>query len=142
MTATVYRAPMWSRLDEVDRAAAVRHALERRIVAVGGRLSSVPLDLEEAVEQVACEWDARLSARLRRFADVEDGSCVWTQDDEGLFHRGVIRGPWRYDDSAAARDHDLTHVRACLWSDGPLDPPAAVVATFARGGRNFQRIRG
>ncbi len=136
-----YRAPMWSRLDEVDRAAAVAWALEHDVCGVGGRLEAPPRDLEDAVNQVACAWDGRVAARLRRFAEVEDGAHVWTRDAGGLFHEGVLRGAWSYDGSRAAYAVDLTHVRPCTWSDTPVDPPPAVLETFARGGRNFQRIR-
>jgi len=54
-----------------------------------------------------------------------------------------IAGPWRYDDSSHARAVGIHHVRQTLWLDRPFgkdDVPAAVAATFARGGRNLQRI--
>ena len=38
---------------------------------------------------------------------------------------------------------DLVHVRRCVWREPPVlesQAPAAVVATFGRGGRNFQQI--
>lgn len=58
-------------------------------------------------------------------------------------HRlGRIRGPWRYDDSSAARGLGIHHVRPTVWSPrrfGDDDVPAAVARTFARGGRNLQR---
>ena len=44
-----------------------------------------------------------------------------------------------YEEAAAV---DLVHVRECRWLATPLmerDVPAAVVATFSRGGRNFQQ---
>ena len=45
--------------------------------------------------------------------------------------------------SASASAVGIHHVRPALWLHrvfGPDEIPAAVVATFARGGRNFQRI--
>ncbi len=137
----VYRAPMWSRLDEVDRAAAVTWALDEGVCGVGGRLEVAPSNLHDAVEKVASRWDERMAARLRRFADAEDGSLVWTRDGDGFFHLGTLLGAWRHSRLSDAFVHDLTHVRDCDWSAGPVDPPPAVVASFARGGRNFQRIR-
>ncbi len=136
-----YRAPMWSRLDDVDRSAAVARALEEGVCGVGGRLERVPRSLDDAVREVARAWDDRVAARLRRFAEVEDGARVWTRDGDGLFHQGVLSGAWRYDPTPAAHAVDLPHVRPCEWREGPVDPPPAVLATFARGGRNFQRIR-
>jgi len=56
----------------------------------------------------------RLARRIERFADVADGESV-----------------------------DLVHVRPCEWLTDPMAAPAApaaVVATFGRGGRSFQRI--
>ena len=142
VAAHVYRAPMWSRLDEVDRAVAVAWALDQGVCGVGGRLDAAPRDLQHAVIEVERTWEARTAARLRRFAELARGSEVWTRDGEGLFHRGELEGPWRYDPRSAAYDVDLTHVRACWWGSGPVDPPPAVLASFGRGGRNFQRIRG
>ena len=84
--------------------------------------------------------DERLVRRVARFADVDDGSFVWTRDADGLYWLGRIDGPLFYDDDGATVD--LVHVRPCRWLSQPvLEPevPAAVLATFARGGRNFQQ---
>lgn len=86
--------------------------------------------------------DERLERRIARFAAAPTGSYVWTRTDEG-FWVGRMTGPLRYDDSTAAREADLVHVRPCTWRDAPVaerHAPAAVVATFARGGRNLQQI--
>ena len=64
---------------------------------------------------------------------------------ENSYFLGRIAGPWRYDDSPAAHEVGIHHVRPALWLDrsfGEHDVPAAVAATFARGGRNLQRIHG
>jgi hypothetical protein len=122
-----YRAPMHSRLDEVDRWLAVERALRLGLVGMGDR-----------------SGDERTAARLERFRSVPDGAEVWTRDEDGLFHRGVVTGRWHYDDSPEAYDADLRHVRPCDWDASPLEErrvPAAVAATFRRGGRNFQRVR-
>lgn len=122
-----YRAPMHSRLDAVDRWAAVERALDLGVVGLGDRAG-----------------DDRTAARLERFRAVPEGAEVWTRDEDGLFHRGVLTGPLRFDASPAAYDADLQHVRDCDWDPEPLPEhrvPAPVAATFRRGGRNFQRIR-
>ena len=139
-----YRAPMRSRIDEVDAALAVERALELGLVGVGGRLSTPPRDAADAVARVSDEHDERVARRLERFIAVPDGVEVWTRDPAALFHRGVVTGPWRYDADPAAYAVDLTHVRPCVWEPDALaehELPAAVAATFRRGGRNFQRIR-
>jgi len=123
MTA-VYRAPMRSRRDDVDHAAALERALRLGVVGMG-----------EAD-------DERAERRLDRFADVPDGAFVWTRDVTGAARLGRITGPWRRDDDGA--DVDLVNVRDCDWIAEPVDAalvPAAVAQTFARGGRSFQRTR-
>ena len=61
-----------------------------------------------------------------------------------MFRSGTLTGPWRYDADPAAYEADLVNVRDCDWADDPRPEhrvPAAVAATYRRGGRNFQRIR-
>ncbi|MGV0644573.1 GAF domain-containing protein [Mycolicibacterium sp. XJ879] len=122
-TPAVYRAPMRSRNDDFDAAAAVERALALGLVGFG-----------------EAGADERLQRRVDRFADVADGAFVWTRDADGLYWLGRIDGPYFYDGDGAAVD--LVHVRPCRWLSRPLPEsavPAAVVATFARGGRNFQQ---
>ena len=121
----VYRAPMRSRRDDVDFRATTERALALGLCGFG-----------EAVD------DGRITRRIERFADVKSGSFAWTRDADGLFWLGRITGPYFYDHDDAAKAVDLVHVRACDWLTEPLlEPkvPAAVVATFRRGGRNFQQ---
>ena len=135
----VYRAPMRSRLDDVDPALAVERALRLGLVGVGGRLARTPRSLREAVGLTDEAWGERAARRLERFVAVADGSQVWTRDPDGIYHVGVVEGAWFYDDSDEARQADLVHVRPCAWAAS--GPPTAVLDTFGRGGRNFQRIR-
>lgn len=140
----VYRAPLWSRDDAVDREAAVAWALRHGVVAVGGRLDEVPADLDDAVDLVRRAHGPRLAARLARFAAVEDGAFVWTWSSALGPRVGRVDGGWRFDGSEGARVADLQHTRPCTWHDEevPADQvPADVAVTFARGGRNFQRTR-
>ncbi|BBX66696.1 hypothetical protein MPSYJ_01570 [Mycolicibacterium psychrotolerans] len=118
---SVYRAPMRSRRDDIDPHLAVERALRAGVCGFGR--VGVP------------------ERRVERFAEVADGSFVWTRDSDGLFWLGRLTGPYFYD--AAGEGVDLVHVRPCRWRDEPLVEkrcPAAVLATFARGGRNFQQI--
>lgn len=78
---------------------------------------------------------------LERFAGLPDGTFVWTRSSDGLFHVGRLAGPCATGPQAALRV-GLRHVRPATWLDRPLredEVPAAVAATFARGGRNLQR---
>ena len=120
----VYRAPLRSRRDDVDHAAAVDRALRRGVVGVGE------------------PTDGRAERRLERFAAAPDGSFVWTRHPAaGTAHLGRMTGPVRTDPDGDAVD--LVHVRDCDWLAEPVDAalvPAAVAQTFARGGRNLQQI--
>lgn len=111
---------------------------------VGGTLDEPPASLPEALAAVDAAHGERMARRLERFAAAPDGAFVWTRDGDDLLWLGRLEGPWRYGASAAARDVDLVHVRPCRWLTAPVPPidvPAAVRATFARGGRNWQQIR-
>lgn len=115
----VYRAPMRSRDDDIDWAATVERGLELGLVGFG---------------------DTDRGDRIDRFAAVENGSLVWTRDGAGFYRVGRVDGEYRFDGGGA--DVDLVHVRPCRWSSRPIPEhrvPAAVLATFARGGRNFQQ---
>lgn len=137
----VLRAPMRSRDDTVDHAAAVRWALTESVCGIGGRLSRPPHDLADALALVEEEHGPRFAARLRRFAAEPDRTIAWTRDDRGGWWCGRLEGPWRHDDSPGARALDLVHVRPCTWGEVPdADVPPAVRRSFARGGRNLQRI--
>ncbi|WP_299574924.1 GAF domain-containing protein [uncultured Williamsia sp.] len=85
--------------------------------------------------------DERGARRVERFADVPDGSLVWTRDADSEYFVGRLTGPLRHDDSDEAVAVGLTEVRPCTWTDQPVpehEVPAATLQTFARGGRNFQ----
>lgn len=126
MAVAVYRAPMRSRRDDVDFGATIERARTLGLCGFGSGGSSA----------------ARLARRIERFRDVDRGSLVWTRDPDGLYWLGRITGPYFYDADEAAAAVDLVHVRECRWLTAPLlEPsvPAAVIATFRRGGRNFQQ---
>jgi hypothetical protein len=142
-TSAVFRAPMRSREQDVPEGAAVERALDQSSCGLGGAFDRVPRGLSDALQLAADQHDERLARRIGRFADARDGSLVWTRDADGLFWLGRLEGPWRYDSSPEALAADLVHVRPCRWLPAPIPEhiaPAAVRATFARGGRNWQRI--
>jgi hypothetical protein len=122
----VYRAPMRSPCDDVSFEATIDRAKALGLCGFGGAKSD----------------DDRLARRIARFAEVDDGSFVWTRDADGLYWLGRIDGQYFYDADDAAAAVDLVHVRPTRWLPAPLaepEVPAAVVATFGRGGRNFQQ---
>lgn len=116
---------MRSRRDDIDPQAAIDRALALRLVGFGD-----------------AGFGERLARRIDRFAAAASGSFVWTRDADGLFWLGRIDGPYHRDDDAVAVAVDLVHVRSCRWLTEPLlesATPPAVLATYARGGRNFQQ---
>jgi hypothetical protein len=140
----IYRAPMRARdRDDVPSGAGADHGLARAIVGTGDALDAPPATIDEAVAAASARHGAKAGHMLRRFADLPDGTFVWTRASDGAFRLGRIAGPWRYDDAPAARAAGIHHVRAADWLERPFgehEAPAAVAATFARGGRNVQRI--
>jgi hypothetical protein len=133
---------MMSRLHAAARGAGADFGLAHRVVGIGERVDPVPRTLAEAVYALSARYGEKTGRMLARFAGVPEGAFVWTQASDGLYRLGRIAGPWRYDDSPAARAVGIHHVRPALWAAPALtaaDVPAAVRETFARGGRNFQR---
>jgi hypothetical protein len=113
--AAVYRAPMRPREGDV---LAADGAVRAGVVGIG-------------------DTDER---RIARLAELPEGSFLWTRSAEGAYFLGRI-GPPPARLAPAAR---LTYTRPAEWLDDPFtedEVPAAVLATFARGGRNLQRIR-
>ncbi|HWT91368.1 MAG TPA: hypothetical protein VN238_00085 [Solirubrobacteraceae bacterium] len=132
--------------DDVPAGAGAELGVAHGVVGIGDVLrGGAPAGLDEAVARAVEEHGAKAGRMLERFAGLPDGTLVWTCDAGGGFWLGRIDGPWRYDDGgAAAREAGLPHLRPAVWLDrrmGPDDVPAAVRATFGRGGRNLQRIR-
>lgn len=139
----VLRAPMRSRLDDVDAPAAVRRALHLGVCGVGGRLTDAPTSLAAAVLAVREVHGDRVAQRLDRFAREPDGAFVWTRVDDA-YAVGRLHGAWRFDDAPEAFTLDLVHVRTTVWAPRRLTPaevPGAVATAFARGGRNLQHVR-
>jgi hypothetical protein len=110
--------------DDVPPFAGARHGVERGLVGIG---------------RVEGEKGTRM---LHRFAELPDGTFVWTRTGEDAYRLGRIAGPLREDGSAAAHAVGIHHVRAATWLERTFagdEVPPAVAATFARGGRNLQR---
>ncbi|MET0702683.1 MAG: GAF domain-containing protein [Mycobacterium sp.] len=139
----VYRAPLRSRNDDIDPQATLARAKMAGVCGFGGVITPPPDDLFSALDSAGQYYGDGFSRRLARFADVFNGSFVWTRDEDRQLWLGMLIGPYFYDRAAAAAEVDLVHVRPCSWRATPVTEstaPAAVVATFDRGGRNFQQI--
>ncbi len=140
----IFRAPMRARDRELPAGAGADHGVAHGVVGIGGALKAEPASLDDAVAAVAAAHGAKAGRMLARFAELDDGTLVWTRTSDETYRLGQIAGPWRYDTSAAAHDVGIPHVRPASWLERAFtggEVPAAVAATFARGGRNLQRIR-
>ena len=145
MTRTpIFRAPMRARDRDLPDGAGAEFGLACGLVGTGDALRAVPADLGEAILAAASSHGEKAGRMLHRFAGLPDGSFLWTRGADGTYRLGRLAGPWRYEDSAAARAVGIHHVRPATWLGrrfGEDEAPAAVAATFARGGRNLQRTR-
>lgn len=113
------------------------------MVGIGEPLQQLPGSLEEAIGITGEEHGEKAGRMLRRFAGLLHGSFVWTQTAPTTFRLGKITGPWCHDSSRASRRTGIRNVRPACWIETVFDAesaPAAVVATFGRGGRNLQAI--
>lgn len=140
---TILRAPMRARDRDAPDGAGARHGVAHGFVGTGDALELAPATIGEAVAAASAAHGDRAARMLRRFADLPEGSFVWTRTRPRAYRLGRIAGPWRYDDSPAAREVGIHHVRAASWlerSFGEHEVPAGVAASFRRGGRNLQRI--
>jgi hypothetical protein len=132
---------MRARDRELPAGLGAEHGLAHGLVGIGDALAAPPATIEDAVAAAGAEHGAKAGRMLRRFADLPLGALVWTRDRAGGYHLGRLAGPWRYDSSPAASAVGIHHVRPARWlAIEPDEVPRAVAATFARGGRNLQRI--
>ena len=143
MSAVILRAPMRSRITDVPPGAGADFAIARGLVGIGEALDRPPRSLADAILALTRAYGEKSGRMVARFADLPDGAFVWTRQRDGDYRLGRICGGWRYDDSPAARTVGIHHVRPAVWTPARFDEvtvPNAVARTFARGGRNLQRI--
>ena len=145
MPIPIFRAPMRARDRDLPDGAGAAFGVAHGLVGTGDALDVVPSSIDEAVAAATDRHGEKAGRMLRRFAEVPEGAFAWTRtgaDAGATFRLGRIAGPWRYDDSAAAREVGIHHVRPAQWLNHAFaeeDLPAGVAYTFGRGGRNFQR---
>jgi hypothetical protein len=138
----IYRAPMRARDRDLPAGAGASFGLEHGLVGIGDALDAAPATIDDAIEAAGATHGPKAARMLERFADLPEGAFVWTEGPDGGYHLGRITGPWRYEDSPAARAVGIHHVRPVRWLGPAIDDrevPAGVAHTFSRGGRNFQR---
>ena len=143
--ADVFRAPMRARELDLPAGVGAAHGIAHGRVGTGDARDEPPARLDDAVRAATAAYGEKAGRMLERFAALPEGTFVWTRLADDTYRLGRITGPWRYDDSGAARAVGIHHVRDAAWLERPFGDdivPGAVAATFARGGRNVQRIHG
>jgi len=139
----VYRAPMRARDRDAPPFQGARCGVSTGLVGIGDALDPAPGSLDEALIAAGTAHGDKAGRMLLRFAELPEGVFVWTQTGDDEFRLGRIAGPWRYERSGCVRTAGIHHVRPAIWVPGTIsaaDTPPAVLETFARGGRNLQRI--
>jgi hypothetical protein len=139
----IFRASVRSRVAPVASGAGADAAVARGLVGIGERVEPAPPTVAAAILALTMEHGEKAGRMLHHFAELADGVFVWTRQSNGLYRLGRIAGPWTYDDSPEMGVVGIHHVRPAAWSEHPFTDasvPGAVFQTFARGGRNFQRI--
>ncbi len=139
----VYRAPMRARDRDVSPGAGAAYGVEHGLVGIGDALPDPPATIDQATRDATEVHGAKAGRMVHAFAHVADGAFVWTRMPDESYRLGRVAGPWRYDDSSEAREVGIHHVRDTVWLERRFvgeELPGAVVETFMRGGRNFQRI--
>src|SRR3954465_8237526 len=111
MCEPIYRAPMRARARDLPAGAGAEFGLAHGVVGIGDALPRTPATIDEAVAAAG----GKPGRMLRHFAELPDGSLVWTRVTDGTYRLGRISGPWRYDDSPAARSVGIHHVRSATW---------------------------
>jgi predicted Mrr-cat superfamily restriction endonuclease len=135
---------MRARDRDASHGAGAEAGLEGGFVGIGDALPTPPETLRDAIDGAARTHGNKAARMLARFAELPDGTFVWTRDSSDLYHLGRLAGPWRYEDPDHTNNAPgICHVRPADWLPRAFtedDVPAAVAETFARGGRNLQRI--
>src|SRR4051812_20973968 len=100
----IYRAPMRARDRDLPAGAGADHGLAHGLVGIGDTLATTaPATFAEAVRAAGVEHGEKAARMLQRFAELPEGTFVWTRASTGAFHLGRIAGPWRYDAGDEAR---------------------------------------
>lgn len=135
---------MRARSLDAGRFDGAREAVARGVVGMGEPLARLPGSISEALLATAAEHGDKASRMLLRFAELDSPAFFWTMTGPETWRLGELDGPWRYDQSDAARQTGIRNVRPAVWLErefGAAGTPAGVLQAFARGGLNMQRIR-
>jgi hypothetical protein len=145
----VWRTKLRSTLHN-DHAAQVAHCVDRGLIGIGWGIEALPSRSSMASVFDAIEnnpehgWGKRSLSIVRRFAtEAKPGDFVWTRDTSGQYLLCRITGPWRYDNTKAAKAVDVHQVRRAGWAPKPLndlDVPGGVIRCFIGVGTSFSRI--
>jgi hypothetical protein len=146
----IWRTKLRSLKPGVNHAEQVAYCLDGGRVGIGWGLEDLPTEtpLEEVVAAIRQRdepgWGRQAASTVRLFGkEAAEGDFIWTRDLSGRFWVGRITGPYRYDNSAKAKELDTHQVREAQWSPRPLNDlevPGAVIRAFSGTSTSFSRI--
>jgi hypothetical protein len=89
-------------------------------------------------------WGRAAAQNVERLGiQAQVGDFVWTRDTYGRYLLCRLTGPYRYDDSDAAKAVDVHQSRDVEWAPRPLsdlEVPGGVIRCFVGTGMSFSRI--
>ena len=72
--------------------AGAEHGVANGLVGIGDALATTPATLDEAVAATGERYGAKAARMLQRFAELSDGTSVWTRLGDGSYRLDADRG--------------------------------------------------
>src|SRR5690349_2604130 len=116
----VFRMPMRARDRDAGQFEGARCAVENSMAGIGDRLDPAPVELDDAIAGAIRLHGEKAGRMLLRFAELPDGSLIWTQTGDDEFRLGRLSGPWRYESAGCFETSGIHHMRPADWMPGAL----------------------
>lgn len=146
----IWRTKLRSLKPGVVHADQVAYCIEGGRVGIGWGVEELPsgTSLRVVVAAIAAReepgWGRQAASTVRLFgAEAAKGDFIWTRDLAGRFRLARITGPYRYVNSAKAKEMDTHQVRKVEWAQRPLgdlEVPGAIIRAFSGTSTSFSRI--
>jgi hypothetical protein len=146
----IWRTKLRSKKDGVDHAKQVAYCIDGGRVGIGWGIEELPsgTGLGKVVEAIRASdqpnWGRQAASTVRLFGEeAAIGDFIWTRDLEGRFRLARIKGRYRYNNSAKAKEVDTHQVRKADWAPRPLgdlEVPGAIIRAFSGTSTSFSRV--
>lgn len=147
---TIWRTKLRSTLEGVDHTEQVEHCLKKKLIGIGWGPPDLPTgsSLEKVTQFIeSCDldgWTKNGAHTVRRFGEqARRNDFVWTRHTNGKYMLCKITGPYKFDNSKAAKAADVHQTRKVAWALeelNDLDVPGGVVRSFIGTGSSFSRV--